>query len=437
MEAAGSGSDYVFVLDVSGSMANDGKLTMLRNSVERFVAALDDSDNVELITFNISAQALFGSLKPATAEVKTQAEEFLRAQRAVGGTVLRPSIEGAYRYRQADRPLNVVILSDGMTEPQEQAQLIALINQRPAGVTVFCVGVGNEVNRPLLTQLADQAGGLAAFISAGDDFERQAQAFRRKLTRPAGKQVKLTFASGDVYDLEPSVLPNLYYGQPIRLYGRYRQSGPTELKIQAEVLGSPIDQTVTLDLPAKDDTNPQIERMWAAHRVQRLMDDNRASGTTSQVAEIVRLCEGYSIVSEYASFIVLENDAEYKRWQIERRNATRVQRDEAAQVALRQRLEQLRQQTASNLGPASADAVEAKVATVPTAASGNSTANTVAPMPNLAANPPIVNSRGRDIAVPTHGGGGGGGGGAVDPLTVLLGLGLAGLGYANRRRAGE
>ncbi len=117
LEAAGSGSDYVFVLDVSGSMANDGKLTMSRNSVERFVAALDDSDNVELITFNISAQTLFGSLKPATAEAKTQAEEFLRAQRAVGGTVLRPAIEGAYRYRQADRPLNVVILSDGMTEP--------------------------------------------------------------------------------------------------------------------------------------------------------------------------------------------------------------------------------------------------------------------------------------------------------------------------------
>jgi hypothetical protein len=40
--------------------------------------------------------------------------------------------------------------------------------------------------------------------------------------------------------------------------------------------------------------------------------------------------------------------------------------------------------------------------------------------------------RSRDIQVPHFGGGGGGG--AVDPLTVLLGVGLAGLGYAARRR---
>ena len=66
LETASFGSDYVFVLDVSGSMANDGKLSMSRGSVERFVAALGEGDNLELITFNISQQALFGSLRPAS-----------------------------------------------------------------------------------------------------------------------------------------------------------------------------------------------------------------------------------------------------------------------------------------------------------------------------------------------------------------------------------
>ena len=239
LEATFSGSDYVFVLDISGSMAEDGKLAMSRGSVERFVAALDDQDSVELITFNIRPTTLFGSLQPATAETKAAAAQFLKVQRGVGGTVLRPALETAYRYHRSDRPLNVVILSDGMTEQAEQAVLVQLIGQRPAGVTVFCVGVGNEVNRPLLTQLAEEAGGLVAFVSAGDDFERQAQAFRRKLVRPAAKQVKLTFNGGDVYDLEPPVLPNLYYGQPIRMYGRYRNSGSVKLQVQAEIQGSP------------------------------------------------------------------------------------------------------------------------------------------------------------------------------------------------------
>ena len=60
--------------------------------------------------------------------------------------------------------------------------------------------------------------------------------------------------------------------------------------------------------------------------------------------EIVRLCEDYSIVSEYASFIVLENDAEYQRWKIERKNVARMGRDRAALDARREALRLRREQ---------------------------------------------------------------------------------------------
>jgi len=56
-----------------------------------------------------------------------------------------------------------------------------MTSNNPSGACVFCVGVGNEVNRPLLRQIAEQAGGIAAFASQGDDFSRQARAFRRDL----------------------------------------------------------------------------------------------------------------------------------------------------------------------------------------------------------------------------------------------------------------
>ncbi len=429
LEGASFGSDYVFVLDVSGSMRNDGKLSMSRGSLEQFIAALGEQDKVEVITFNIRPTALFGGLQPVSDAVRAKAAEFFRSQRAVGGTVLRSALETAYRYHNPDRPLNVVVMSDGMTEQGEQAELVRLIGQRPAGVTVFCVGVGNEVNRPLLTQLAHDAGGLAAFISAGDDFERQARAFRRKLTKPAAKQVRLTFEDGDVYDLEPKRLPNLYFGQPIRLYGRYRGSGPVQLRIQAEIQGSPLDQAVALQLPAADSANPQIDRMWAFHRITRLLEEQRASGKTMHVNEIVQLCEGYSIVSPYASFLVLENDAEYKRWQIARRNATRVQRDRKAQAALRQKLDELRRQSTAQLEPQTATGTpDAPGDEVADSSAFNSPA-----VPAVTQRPSSPNSS-ADIGVSRSSGGGGGGGGAIDPLTALLGLGLAGLGFAARRK---
>jgi Ca-activated chloride channel family protein len=433
LDDATGGADYVFLLDVSGSMAQDQKLGLSRGSVTAFVDSLGKEDRFELITFNVAAETLFGTLSPVNGDTKQRAQQFLNSQKARGGTILRPAMEAAYRYRDADRPLNVVVLSDGMTEQREQRELLNLISRRPAGATVFCVGVGNDVNRPLLTQLAHDAGGLAAFISAGDDFERQAEAFRRKLTRPAASGVKLVFEGGGVYDVEPQEVPNLYHGQPVRVYGRYRRSGPLTVNLQAEILGSPLRQAVRLSLPETEAANPEIERMWASHRVERLNEEARRTGSSGLVQEeIVRLCEGYSIASEYASFIVLENDAEYGRWKIERRNATRVERDRRSQAAVRQQLEALRRQAQAKLGP-----VPAAGGAAPTLSADEVASVTPAPQSADQSLPASAPMGPRDLNI-TPSGGSRGGGGAIDPLTGLVALGLVSLGFAmRRRRAGE
>jgi Ca-activated chloride channel family protein len=276
-----------------------------------------------------------------------------------------------------------------------------------------------------LGQLAEQTGGLASFISTSDNFEQQAQAFRRKLTHPAATSVKITLDGAETYDVEPQLLPNLYYGQPLRMYGRYKKSGAAKVQVSAEVLGSPLAQTIDVTLPDRDETNPEIERMWAQHRVERLMNEDRRDGSQGHQSEIVRLCEGYSITSEYASFIVLENDAEYQRWKIERRNAVRVSRDRGAQLAVRKRLEELRQQTAESIGP-SADKTTKQAA---------NSANSSVPLNQVARRDPsdqfVQGPVDRSPSV-----GGGGGGGAFDPISALAAASLAGLGWAMRRKKG-
>src|SRR5687768_11967354 len=113
-----AGMDYVFILDVSGSMNDGGKLDLSRNALGAFVNGLGDKDRVEVIAFNLQANPLFRSMKTADADAKRQAAEFLSAQIARGGTVLNPAVDAAYRYADPDnqRPLNVVLLSDGLTE---------------------------------------------------------------------------------------------------------------------------------------------------------------------------------------------------------------------------------------------------------------------------------------------------------------------------------
>ena len=184
--------------------------------------------------------------------------------------------------------MNIVILSDGMNNRDELGTLIRLIGQRPPATRVFCIGVGNEINHRLLQLIAGEAGGLAAFISHGDDFMRQARAFRRKLLRPVGTDLEIDVGGVGVYGVEPATLPNLFHGSPIRIYGRYKKAGTARVHIQAAVGAERLDEWVELDFPATEPANPELERMWAWHRIAAL----QRKGSRSGVEEIVRLGEG-------------------------------------------------------------------------------------------------------------------------------------------------
>lgn len=405
------GSDYVFILDVSGSMRHDGKLRLSRRSIDAFIRMLDPKDRFEVVTFNVQPAALFDRLEPAGDEARKRAETFLASTDARGGTRLRPAVAVAYKYRDPDRTLNVVILSDGMTEQGERRELMDLIRNRPSGARVFCIGVGNEVERPLLRRVAADAGGFAHFISHGDDFDRQAAAFRRKTARPAATELRLKVEGVEVYDLEPAKLPNLYHGMPVRVYGRYRGGGVAKLVLDASVAGKDVQFASRFELPAKTGGNPQIERMWAWRRIQRLRGPAKSSTRPDAVAEIVRLGEAYSIATEWTSFIVLESDQEYKRWQIERRNTLRMARDGKVDQAARKRFAAIRDKADAGLGPAAARKVRTVQATPPAA------------IPAI--RQPVTqeqrNRRSSGIDLPSFGGG------AIDPVSggVIAAAGAA------------
>jgi Ca-activated chloride channel family protein len=419
--------DYVFVLDISGSMADDGKLDLSRKSLGAFIKSLGAKDRFEVMTFNVQPTTAFGKLREADDAAKKEAENFLATQIAKGGTILNPAMTTAYKYA-ADRPLNVIILSDGMTEQTERQQLADLIRQRPKDSRVFCIGVGNDVNRGLLEQLADDSGGLAAFISRDDNFDQQASAFRRKLMRPVATNLKIEFAGADVYDIEPQQLPNLYYGAPVRVYGRYKNGGDVKVNLAATVLDHPIKDSLAVELPKEEGGNPEIERMWAWHKVDRLLKQADASGSRTRVIdEIVRLGEGYSIATEYTSFIVLENDLEFQRWHIDRKNVTRLSRDRKAQEAVTARLDALRNKASDQLGPEALTASAKPLANDVTIAPNVST-----PVRDVTPTPSNNSPRSRDISLPSVGGGG-----AMDPATVgaILSLGAIAVVALRKTRA--
>jgi Ca-activated chloride channel family protein len=244
--------------------------------------------------------------------------------------------------------------------------------------------------------------------------------------RPVISDPKITFANVQVFDVEPKQLSSLYYGAPIRLYGRYKDGGAAQVTLTGQIGQTPLNTTVAMDLPKEDATNPEIERMWAWNKVNRLLKEADASGSRSSVMdEVVRLGEAYSIATEGTSFIVLENDAEYQRWHIERRNTLRLNRDRASQQVLSDQLEKMRNDATNALGPSPVvakqlDLLQAKE--TPVAMPGASAPVSNSPLPNFPGQSVDVDMSGNSSHM--------GHGGAIDPLTGGIALALAALALA-------
>jgi MprA protease rhombosortase-interaction domain-containing protein len=123
--------------------------------------------------------------------------------------------------------------------------------------------------------------------------------------------------------------------------------------------------------------------------------------------------------------LVLENDAEYKRWKIEQRNAIRVQRDRRSRAVVQEKLAQLRRSGDEGF---EVNRAEKLVSTRNESAAPQAAPSTTSSAPTSPARQ-TQPSRGIDLDV-----GFPGGGGAIEPFTAMVALGTAGAAALARRR---
>ncbi|MCB9682936.1 MAG: VWA domain-containing protein [Alphaproteobacteria bacterium] len=164
--------DLQLVLDVSGSMADAGKLSQAKRSAHYLIDHLAPNDRLGLVTFSDAARRL---APLATPEDRTRLHAAVDTLFAAGGTNLYDGVQTALGSRSQVRDGaigRIVVLSDGhanvgRTDPGDLAALAAA--GQVAGTTVSTVGLGLEFNEDLLGAMADAGGGSYAFIGDAAD----------------------------------------------------------------------------------------------------------------------------------------------------------------------------------------------------------------------------------------------------------------------------
>lgn len=308
-------SDFIFVMDVSGSMQGE-KIMQARNALNFCLNALDRADRFEIISFSSGVHSFQNALKTADAEAIKNARYFVSNLNANGGTNINEALQKALhlKARNDQRPTSIIFLTDGL--PTEGEQNIANILQNVQGVQkefmrIFSFGVGYDVNTFLLDKLSADGRGSANYVKPGENIEKQVSTLFAKISAPVLTDPRINFGHVQVYDLYPKNLPEIFEGQRVMVLGRYRKSGSTQIRLSGQQAGNERHFNYKKQFKKRDNTQEFIAKLWANRKVANLMMQIRFNGENPELVESVKaLGNTYGIVTPYTSYLVTEQQNE-------------------------------------------------------------------------------------------------------------------------------
>lgn len=324
------GSDYSYVLDVSGSM--QGKLHTLVRGVSQVIGQMSHHDRFRVITFNNSAREII-PWTAATPENTQSAIATIKALTPSGGTNVYDGLALALKGLDADRATSVVLVTDGVTNQGivQPAAFHKLLQQ--VDVRVFGFLMGNSANWPLMRTIAAASGGFYAGVSNDDDIVGQIILAQGKVTHEALHHAAFKFSGPvKVFDTTGETPQKIYRGQQQVIFGRYEGAGKATVTLKASLSGEDKTYTTTVDLPEIDTGNPEIERLWALAMIEQI-EVQEAAGLQPPAEShdaIQNLGVAYQLVTDYTSMIVLD-DATHAKRGITRNNQQRVALERTAQ----------------------------------------------------------------------------------------------------------
>lgn len=302
--------EYIFVLDVSGSM-NGYPLDTAKELISNLVSNLRETDSFNLILFSGDAALLSESSLPATSRNIRKAMRLIDNQQGYGGTNLSTAVETALKLPSTeDVSRSIVIITDGYVSGETDT--FDLIQENLGAASVFPFGIGTSVNRYLIEGIAAAGQGEAFIVTDKEDATETAERFRTYITSPILTNMQITYDGFDVYDVEAGTLSTLYAQKPIIVFGKWRGEPSGTIRLT----GKTGKKDYTLEIPVAEAStssdNSALPYLWARKRLERLTDYGTYKDNPDIKEEVTQLGLTYNMLTSYTSFIavldVVRND---------------------------------------------------------------------------------------------------------------------------------
>ncbi len=301
--------EYIFVLDVSGSMRGF-PLDTAKDLMLGLLGKMQPRDSFNILFFAGDSLMLSPKSMPATKENIANAVRFVQQQRGGGGTELLPALTRAMAMPRSDEnSRSVVLITDGYVHVEKRA--FDLVQRNLGQANLFVFGVGSSVNRYLLEGLARAGQGEAQVVLNRGEGPDKVRAFSKSISYPTLRDIKVSAEGFAMESLEPAVVPDLFFGRSLMIVGKYRGKAHGRIIVQGRGPDGAFRQVMDV-AQGEQVSDSALPRLWARKRIAALSDLNRLSPDDKRVAEVVALGLEYNLLTDYTSFVAIDTQVRAK-----------------------------------------------------------------------------------------------------------------------------
>lgn len=173
-------ASLTFVVDVSGSMAEPGRLDLVKTSMRTMVEQLRDDDALSLVSFSDEAKTVLPMTTLNGERQRAKARGAITALETAGSTNLHAGLRTGYRQAvkgvRAGATNRVVLLSDALanTGSTNADDILKDVGKarKDHGITLFGVGVGSDYGDTLMEKLTNKGDGNTVYVGNKKEADR-------------------------------------------------------------------------------------------------------------------------------------------------------------------------------------------------------------------------------------------------------------------------
>lgn len=298
--------EYIFVLDVSGSMYGY-PLDTSKDLIRNLVSGLKETDTFNLVLFSDDTYLLAPQSLAANSKNIQKAIDLIDEQEGGGGTSMLPALTKALSVpMNEDIARSVVIITDGYISNEDD--IYDLINQNMDTASFFSFGIGCSVNDYLIKGIAQCGMGESFLVTDSEDAESSAERFAAYIESPLLTGITVDYEGFDVYDVATATPSILYAQKPLILFGKWRGEPAGTITVSGKAGNEEYKQEISVADATVDAENESIRYLWARTKLDQLAGYGSVRNDDSVKGEITQLGLDYNMTTPYTSFVAVVDE---------------------------------------------------------------------------------------------------------------------------------